>query len=336
MLSKPDFKQKNILLCFASEGHKVRIKNDNVLIERITENEDSTEKNEVLLQTSCLRVFSIWIVGHATLTSGILQASKKYNFSIVLFSHGFRPYGVWNSGVEGNFLLRQRQYSYHGTDIACQLIRNKIQNQMVLVRSHRDAGEHKSQTLHLLQKQYENLQTASDLNSILGIEGTASKIFFNFWFKGIPWYGRKPRAKTDFLNTTLDIGYTLLFSYIEALLNLYGFDIYQGVYHRNFYQRKSLVCDIIEPFRCIIDRAVRRAIGLRQLKPEDFVVRQDKWYLKNEKNKEYAKWLLESILEYKEDIFIYVQKYYRCFMRQKDIKEYPVFNIIKKGKNEEK
>jgi CRISPR-associated protein Cas1 len=185
--------------------------------------------------------------------------------------------------------------------------------------------------VHLLQKQLENIQTAYDLNSILGIEGTASKIFFNFWFKGIPWYGRKPRAKTDFLNTTLDIGYTFLFSYIEALLNLYGFDIYQGVYHRNFYQRKSLVCDIIEPFRCIIDKAVRNALGLRQLKADDFVVRQDKWYLKNEKNKEYARWLMESILEHKEEIFLYVQKYYRCFMRQKAISEYPVFKI----KNEE-
>lgn len=323
MLSSQDFRQKNILLCFASEGHKARIKNDNILIERITDN----EKAEAILQISCLKVFSLWVVGHATLTSGILSASKKYNFSIVLFNYGFRPFGVWNSGTEGNFLLRKSQYHYNGTYIARQLIQNKIRNQLALVRTVRHSGEHKSEALHLLQKQLENISAASDLKTILGIEGTASKVFFNFWFRGIPWHGRKPRTKIDFLNTTLDIGYTFLFSYLEALLNLYGFDIYQGVYHRNFYQRKSLVCDIMEPFRCIIDRAVRKAYGLRQLKEEDFELRQNRWYLKNEKSKEYARWLLESILEHKEDIFLYVQKYYRCFIRQKDIKEYPVFEI---------
>lgn len=331
MLSNPDFKSKNIILCFASEGHIARIKNDNILIETKDEKEESIQ---TLVQISCLKVFSLWIVGHANLTTGILSASKKYNFSIVLFTHGFKPYGIWNVGAEGNFLLRQKQYQYNSLDIAKHFVKNKIQNQIALVKSVRTTDEYRSECLYILEKTLKNLEEASSLQTILGIEGTAAKTFFNYWYRGIRWYGRKPRAKTDFLNTTMDIGYTFLFSFMEALLNLYGFDIYQGVYHKNFYQRKSLVCDLIEPFRCIIDHAIRKAYNLKQLKEEDFICRQNKYYLKQEKNKEYTKWLMESILNHKEDIFLYVQQYYRCFMRDKKIEEYPVFHLFKSNTKE--
>lgn len=332
MLSYPDFKNKNIVLCFSSEGHQTRIKNDNVIIEtKNTENEET----EVVLQISCLKVFSLWIIGHTNLTSGILSASKKYNFSIAMFSYGFKPYGIWNAGAEGNFLLRQKQYQYNQLDIPKHLVKNKILNQINLIKSIRESGEYKTDALFLLENELNKVDKCENLQSILGVEGSASKVFFNCWYRGIKWNGRKPRTKCDIINTTLDIGYTLLFSYIETLLNLYGFDIYQGVYHRNFYQRKSLVCDIIEPFRCIIDKAVRKAYNLKQLKEDDFILKQDKYYLKTEKNKDYSRWLMQSILENKDNIFLYIQQYYRCFMRNKDIKEYPIFNINQQNETED-
>jgi len=48
------------------------------------------------------------------------------------------------------------------------------------------------------------------------------------------------------------------------------FDNYKGVYHKFFYQRKSLVCDLVEPFRPIIDYKVRKIIKLGQVNEEDF------------------------------------------------------------------
>ncbi len=43
------------------------------------------------------------------------------------------------------------------------------------------------------------------------------------------------------------------------MLYIYGFDVFCGVLHRQFYMRKSLVCDVIEPFRPIIDLQIRKA-----------------------------------------------------------------------------
>jgi len=82
--------------------------------------------------------------------------------------------------------------------------------------------------------------------------------------------GRYPRTKIDKNNLLLDMGYTFLFHFIETLLCLYGFDLYEGFYHKRFYQRKSLVCDVQEPFRCIIDEALKKAYNLGRISEKDF------------------------------------------------------------------
>lgn len=319
MLSLPDFREKNIIICFASEGQKLSFKNDNLIIK--------DADDEITLQTTCHKIFSLWIVGNITITSGILEKSKKFGFSIYLLSHSCRPYGLWSSPTEGNFLLRKKQYAYNKLSIARHLVNNKIFNQIELLKSIRNKPQGAKDAITQMMSYAEKTVTASDLQMLLGLEGVASRLYFTHWYADMPWNGRKPRAKMDIINTTLDIGYTYLFNISECMLNLYGFDLYQGVYHRSFYQRKSLVCDIVEPFRCIIDQQIKRSYGLKQMKSDDFREQKGQYFLKIEKNKDYTRWLIQSILEYKEDMFSYVQGYYRCFMREKPIEEYPIFKV---------
>ena len=160
---------------------------------------------------------------------------------------------------------------------------------------------------------------------MLAIEGNAAKIYFARIFSVVKWKGRKPRIKFDYINSLLDIGYTLLFNFIDAILQVYGFDTYQGVLHTNFYMRKSLVCDLMEPFRVIIDWKIRKAIRLGQFKEEDFVKVGEQWQLEYKKSSQYSGIFMEELLEYKEEIFFYVRSYYRCFMKDKEIIDYPIF-----------
>ena len=175
------------------------------------------------------------------------------------------------------------------------------------------------------QSKLEN--TLLDWKEILGLEGIASKVFFAAYFKDMDWKGRQPRAKMSEMNVLMDIGYTFLFYWVENMLSLYGFDLYKGVYHQNFYQRKSLVCDIVEPFRCIIDKQLRKSYNLGQIKSEDFNVFQNQFQLKPEKAKEYTRWLLLAIIEHKDSLYFYCRDYYRAFVKEKTINEYPYFNI---------
>lgn len=319
MLSLPDFKEKNIIICFATEGQRISFKNDNLIIKDV--------EDKIILQATCHRIFSLWIVGSTTITSGVLQRSKKFAFSIYMLSYSHRLYGLWGSATDGNFLLRRKQYEYEGLEIARHLVKNKMANQKQLISTIRKKDWEQKEAIERLEDYLMQAAVAESLKQLLGIEGIASRIYFSSWFKDMGWKGRKPRAKMDILNTTMDIGYTYLFNIIECMLNLYGFDLYQGVYHQSFYQRKSLVCDLVEPFRCIVDKQIRKAYNLKQLQAKDFREQKGQYFLKIEMNKAYTRWMIQGILDHKEDIFTYAQEYYRCFMRGKTIDEYPTFNI---------
>ncbi len=319
MLTYPDFKEKNIVIVFSSEKQYFSFKNDNLIVK------DPDDK--VILQSTCHRILALWIVGHCSLSSGLMERSKKFGFPVVLLSFNFKMIGAWNAPTEGNFLLRKKQYAYENWHIARQLMHNKMENQIRTLKTIRKKSAACKAAIASIQQYQQQIPQAKNLSDIMGLEGVASRLYFEQWFFSLPWKGRRPRAKIDPINVLLDIGYTFLFYMVENMLNLYGFDIYQGAYHRNFYQRKSLVCDLQEPFRCIIDQQIKRAYGLGQIKDEDFVIQKGQYQLEYKKSKEYTRWLMQSILEYKTEIFRYCQQYYRCFIREKPIEEYPFFEI---------
>ena len=160
---------------------------------------------------------------------------------------------------------------------------------------------------------------------IMGVEGVAAKIYFRQVFNQCNWSGRRPRIKHDYINASLDIGYTILFNYVDAILQTYGFDTYYGVFHKCFYMRKSLVCDLIEALRPIIDMQLRKSINLKQCKEEDFQVFSQKYALSWNENAKYIEIFLKAILEHQDEIFRYIRDYYRMFMKGDE--KVPVFQI---------
>lgn len=102
--------------------------------------------------------------------------------------------------------------------------------------------------------------------------------------------------------------HTMLFNIVDAILQVYGFDTYYGVFHKCFYMRKSLVCDLMEPIRPVVDYQVRKSINLGQCKENDFEIINNRWCLKYKSNPQYIQFLMNAILEYKDDIFLYIQQ----------------------------
>ena len=86
--------------------------------------------------------------------------------------------------------------------------------------------------------------------------------------------------------------HTMLFNIVDAILQVYGFDTYYGVFHKCFYMRKSLVCDLMEPIRPVVDYQVRKSINLGQCKENDFEVINNRWCLKYKSNPQYIQFLM--------------------------------------------
>ncbi len=318
MMSRNDFAKKQILVFCPAKGDLMAFRNDNILIK--------DKDNKVKYQSTCYQLFAVFVIGHTTITTGLIQRAYKFGFSICLFSMGLKLYSVIGGRLEGNTLLRKKQYEYQSLELGQRIIYNKIVNQQRALKSLRKKTIDCKRTIRRLDELAKSLTVGTlPLLSILGVEGSASKIYFAEMFAFANWKGRKPRIKPDYINSALDIGYTVLFNVIDAVTGIYGFDTYYGVLHKCFYMRKSLICDLMEPFRTIIDMTVRKGINLRQIKEEDFEEVNGKYVLKYEKSSEYTALFLGAIMETKEELFLYIQGYYRKFMKSANVDEFPMF-----------
>jgi len=321
MMSRPDFISKQIILIESSKGVKLKFKNSNLTL-------INKEDNKTLLQHSCHKIFMIFIYGEFTITSVLIKNLKKFAIPIVFLSYSLRPYLSIVPDNKGNFLLRKKQYTFpNELELSKHIVKNKINNQIYLMNSLRYKTSNETTLINKAKAILLNVDSAQNNQELLGLEGNVSKIFFEVYFKNMSFKGRRPRCKDDIYNLLLDIGYFYLFNFIEANLELYGFDTYCGFYHKLFFQRKSLVCDLVEPFRCVIDKQLRKSYNLGQIDETDFYVKNGQYYIKREFNKKYSELFLKEILFNKEEIFLYIQKYYRCFMKEEKIKDYPVFTM---------
>lgn len=240
-----------------------------------------------------------------------------------------RPVFYWASSAEANYLLRKRQFEYNPDDIAIGkiLVHNKVLNQKSTLMKTRKKDEATIGAINQCEAALNTIPDIEEYNQLMGIEGTIAKSFFAAYFSQYNWNGRHPRMKSDMMNVTLDIGYTILFNFIESFIRMFGFDLYVGVYHRLWFKRKSLVCDLMEPFRCIIDHATLISFNRKQFSEKDFTLIKQEYRLKYEKCADYYKVFYDALIEYKMEIFRYIQQYYRCFMGCKSVKQYPIFKF---------
>lgn len=291
--------------------------------------ETDGEKRKTLTKFPFQKILALFVIGHISITTPLIEKCKRHNVALVVMKPNLRPVFFWSNSAEANFLLRKRQFDFGKDDltIAKFIVHNKVTNQRATLQKTRRKDCSTIEAISMCDTALDNIHDINDYNQLMGIEGSVSRKFYAAYFQNNNWKGRHPRMKTDSINVTLDIGYTILFNFMECFLRMFGFDLYVGVYHRLWFKRKSLVCDIIEPFRCIIDHTTLLAFNRKQFSEKDFVLTKHEYHLKHERCGEYYKVFYDALIVYKVSFFKYVQQYYRCFMGRKSTKEYPTFNF---------
>ena len=322
MFTNKDIQYRGIYVINCITERDLRVSSGELLLEDVQE-------KRVLTKLPFQKILALFIIGHIRITTPLLEKCKKNNVALIVLKPSLRPVFYWSDAAEANFLVRKRQYQFEKDDISIAriIVANKITNQKVLLQKTRKRDDITLLTIDKCNEYANAAIQANEYHELMGIEGNCSKLFFSAYFQNMDWKGRKPRIKSDYINAILDIGYTYLFNYIECFIRMFGFDIYVGIYHRLWFKRKSLVCDLMEPFRCIIERTIRIAINKKQFSEKDFDIHKGEYHLKREKNKDYSKVIFDSLVIYKSDVFRYIQQYYRCFMANKEIYKYPKFEL---------
>lgn len=122
------------------------------------------------------------------------------------------------------------------------IVAEKIKNQMILLK-------------HLELEQYKMLQGYLDeleFNDETNREGHAAKVYFNALF------GKSFSRSDDVpINAALNYGYSLILSCFNREVVCSGYLTQLGLFHDNMFNQYNLSCDIMEPFRPIVDCKVK-------------------------------------------------------------------------------
>jgi len=246
-------------------------------------------KNEdKVFEISVKKVDSILITTSAYFSTDAVKFAVDNNIDIIFLDHFGNPYGrVWHSKLGSTTLIRRKQLESStgekGLNLAKEWVISKIENKVDFLKNLANSRPNKEkiinecvvsleEKIYMLQKMKGSLE--GKRNSIMAIEGMAGKEYFGalnyimpdrFKFKG---RSRSP-AKDEF-NCLLNYGYGVLYSMVEKGCILAGLDPYIGFIHTDNYNKKSLVFDLIEMFRILVDKTVIYLFSKRKIKKEYF------------------------------------------------------------------
>jgi CRISPR-associated protein Cas1 len=231
-------------------------------------------------------VSHIGVFGNVDVGSALIRACAEAGIPVLWFTAG----GWFAAATSGmptkNVALRIAQHraaAIGAPEIAAALVAGKIRNARTLIRRH--GGARAAQAVAQLANLARRAENERSIESMLGIEGVAARIYFEQFahlikpqaqIGGFAFAERNRRPPRDRINALLSFYYALLVKDTTIAAVAAGFDPYVGFYHRPRFGRPALALDLAEEFRPLIaDSAALTAINNGELTGDDFVVRAE-------------------------------------------------------------
>lgn len=244
------------------------------------------EKGRLVQEVRLHEISQVNAFGSVTVTGSALQALCWAEKPVAHFS-----FGGWFAGMTTglglkNVFLRIEQIRRADDEAFCLrvargIVATKIRNQRTLLQ--RNHVEPSRLVLTRMKQLAESAAAAGSLATLLGLEGTAARLYFE-QFAGmlkpepeddLPAFdfdGRNRRPPRDPVNALLSFAYGLLTKDLTIVCQAIGFDPYVGFYHQPRFGRPALALDLMEGFRPLIaESAVLTAVNSRMITPKDFI-----------------------------------------------------------------
>lgn len=248
-------------------GAKIKKKRRRILIEHLDGRREEYTTKEV---------DGVYIMARTSVSTEILKFCAKSGIPVVLATTYAKPIAILvSSRVSGTVKNRREQYKsvedWRGTEIAKNVLRAKILNQASNLKYYAKARRRSEELSRELYESGESLKKmCSKLDEIegkiekcrtrvLAIEGEAAQVYWENMAKLTrPEWGFEGRNQEgkDVVNRALNIAYSLLSSQIWKNCLHFSLDPFQGYVHSERPGKISLVFDLMEPFRPLIDRFV--------------------------------------------------------------------------------
>ena len=248
----------------------------------------------------------IIIDGHTgNITFEAMRWLSKHNINLTLLN--------WNGQLLANVMpehpksgkLRVKQYQKYldSTDrfeIALKIVQTKVEQSLNLLEELsrfyesidfvkiRKATEKENLFLLGIMKNSEEQDVSKSIKQLMTYEGRIARIYHDhttamfhelnpeFYFTG-----RKNKTNSrnynasDEINALLNYGYAILESEIRKVVNAIGLDYSIGFLHEINQSRTSLVYDVQELFRWLIDVSVIQLLEEKKIKKSDFIITEN-------------------------------------------------------------
>ena len=206
------------------------------------------ERDKSVQQVRIGEISQVNVFGNVQLTAGAIQALCRSEKSVAHFSYGGWFYGLTQGLGLRNVFLRRKQFALAEHPIFClaiarQITAAKIRNQRTMLR--RNHVEPSALVMSQLRRGAEKALDAAGLDELLGIEGTAARLYFGA-FAGMlkaedgddnrefsfDFAHRNRRPPLDPVNALLSFAYSLLAKDLTIICHSVPIDPFVGFFHR--------------------------------------------------------------------------------------------------------
>jgi len=248
------------------------------------------DKEKTVQEVRIGEVCQVNLLGNIQISTQAVQSLCEAGVPVTYFSMGGYFYGITIGLNTKNVALRRSQFRLADSEwfplsLARALVAGKIRNQRTMLQ--RNHVEPKKPSLIGMKALAERAEQAENLDSLLGFEGSAARLYFEE-FAGMikpseepesptngflfDFEGRNRRPPRDPVNALLSLAYSMLAKDLTIACYAVGFDPYMGFYHQLRHGRPALALDLMEPFRPLIaDSAVLSAVNTKMVTERDFI-----------------------------------------------------------------
>lgn len=190
--------------------------------------------------------------GMVSITSYLINELINNKIKLIFCDEKHNPAGeimpYYTSFNTSKKILKQTKWENEKKDIVWQqIIKNKIHNQAMVLKKLEIEDYEK-----ILE--FEKQVLPGDKTNR---EGHAAKVYFNLLF------GKKfIRGEGNNINGSLDYGYSIILSTMNKEIVSKGYITQLGINHKSEFNQFNLACDLMEPFRPLIDKIVYENFNL--------------------------------------------------------------------------
>lgn len=207
----------------------------------VVKNEDD-EKYIHLSEIDTIIVDSIAV----SISTYLLKELASNKINIIFCDEKHNPFGELSAYYSRHNTSKKikEQISWkqkNKDELWSKIVKNKIINQGLLLK------KISSKKYNLILNYANDVKIGDKTNR----EGHSAKVYFNALF-GNSFI----RNEDDNINAALNYGYSILLSTINKEIVSNGYLTQLGIHHKNEFNEFNLTCDLMEPFRVIIDNFV--------------------------------------------------------------------------------